>query len=140
MEQHPEHVSVQAVSGKEPVIVNEKPSWGYHLVLDVAGCNPEAIRDPHQIAGFASRLVTAIDMVSYGEPIVKHFGTGDKAGYTLVQLIETSNICAHFVEENDSACIDVFSCKNFDDNVVVDLVTACFGGTVVNRYLLARGV
>lgn len=47
------------------------------------------------------KLVKDIDMVPYGGPQVVHFGSGNKAGYTLVQLIETSNITAHFVEETN---------------------------------------
>ena len=43
------------------------------------------------------------------------FGAYDaKAGYTLTQLIETSNICAHFVDESNSLFLNVHSCKDFD--------------------------
>ena len=52
-------------------------------------------------------------MKAYGSPQVQHFGEGNKAGYTLVQLIETSNITAHFVEETNDIYLDVFSCKPF---------------------------
>jgi S-adenosylmethionine/arginine decarboxylase-like enzyme len=52
-------------------------------------------------------------MVAYGPPRIVMFGTGGKKGYTLVQLIETSNITAHFVEEVDAVYLDVFSCKKF---------------------------
>ena len=45
-------------------------------------------------------LVQAIGMRPYGEPVIEHFATHshDAAGFTLVQLIETSNICAHCAE------------------------------------------
>ena len=52
-------------------------------------------------------------MVGYGPPRVVMFGTGSKKGYTLVQLIETSNITAHFVEEFNDIYLDIFSCKPF---------------------------
>ena len=65
-------------------------------------------------------------MVAYGEPQVVHFGSGNKTGYTLVQLIETSNICCHFVEENNSFYLDVFSCKPFEPQDVLDTVTKYF--------------
>lgn len=88
-------------------------SWGYHLVLDSAKCFPKSIRCKHNIYQFTKDLVKKIDMVPYGEPQIHHFGSGNKAGYTLVQLIETSNITAHFVEETDDMYLDVFSCKYF---------------------------
>lgn len=93
--------------------------WGYHLILDCSGADHDLICNDDNITRFAKQLVTDIDMVPYGEPQVVRFGSGDKQGYTLVQLIETSNICAHFVEENDTFYLDVFSCKPFDPNIVI---------------------
>ena len=101
-------------------------TWGKHMVLDAARCAPLLIRDPHVIANFARTLVKRIDMVPYGEPQVVLFGSGNKKGYTLVQLIETSNITAHFVEENNSMYLDVFSCKDFDPSVVQEAVDEFF--------------
>ena len=57
-------------------------------------------------------------MVAYGPPQIVLFGEGDKRGYTLVQLIETSNIIAHFVEATDDIHLDVFSCKDFNQKTV----------------------
>jgi S-adenosylmethionine/arginine decarboxylase-like enzyme len=79
-------------------------------------------------------------MVPYGDPWVKHFGTGNKAGYTLVQLIETSNITAHFAEEDNSAYIDVFSCKDFKQKDVEEVVQNYFKPEHVHSRLLVRGL
>jgi S-adenosylmethionine/arginine decarboxylase-like enzyme len=100
--------------------------WGYHLIIDASGCDHEAITNAENITAFAKQLVVDIDMVPYGEPQVVNFGSGNKAGYTLVQLIETSNICAHFVNENDTMYLDVFSCKTFNPQTVSDLVEKYF--------------
>jgi S-adenosylmethionine/arginine decarboxylase-like enzyme len=112
--------------------------WGYHLVLDCAGCDHNAITDYDTIYNFTKQLVNDIDMVAYGEPQIVNFGSGNKAGYTLVQLIETSNICAHFVNETDTMYLDVFSCKSYDDQVVIDLVKNYFGATSVRPSYLTR--
>lgn len=93
--------------------------WGYHLMLDCAGADHAAITSGETIAEFARTLVKRINMVAYGEPQVVNFGSGNKAGYTLVQLIETSNICAHFCNDTDTFYLDVFSCKPFDNEVVI---------------------
>jgi S-adenosylmethionine decarboxylase len=77
-------------------------------------------------------------MVPYGEPQIVNFGSGNKAGYTMVQLIETSNICAHFVNENDTMYLDVFSCKPFDEKVVEALVIKYFGAKTIRRAFLKR--
>ena len=113
-------------------------SWGFHLILDCCGCNHDDITDPNVIADFANRLVEGIDMVAYGEPQVVKFGSGNKAGYTLVQLIETSNICAHFVEENDTMYLDIFSCKPFDPQVAIDIATDAFKFKKYNTAYIER--
>ena len=101
-------------------------TWGKHLILDAAGLGGHTSRNPTVIHDFTKTLVKRIDMVAYGHPQIVRFGSGNKQGYTLVQLIETSNICAHFVEENNSMYLDVFSCKDFDPLVVKDTVEEYF--------------
>ena len=76
-------------------------------------------------------------MVAYGSPQIVMFGTGNKKGYTLVQLIETSNICAHFVEESDDMYLDVFSCKPFNPDIVRGLVNETFQpGHISTKFVL----
>jgi S-adenosylmethionine/arginine decarboxylase-like enzyme len=100
--------------------------WGYHLIIDCTRCIPTSIRCKTNITNFAKSLVRKIDMVPFGEPQVHHFGSGNKAGYTLVQLIETSNITAHFCEETDDMYLDVFSCKPFSPSDVEMVVNSHF--------------
>jgi S-adenosylmethionine/arginine decarboxylase-like enzyme len=116
----------------------ENTYWGYHLILDAAGCNHDLITDGNNITAFANALVKAIDMVPFGEPQVINFGSGNKAGYTLVQLIETSNICAHFVNEYDHMYLDVFSCKPFDQQIVVQVAQEYFQFTGIKVGFLER--
>jgi S-adenosylmethionine/arginine decarboxylase-like enzyme len=112
--------------------------WGKHLILDAAGCRPGTIDSAAQIYKFTKDLVKKIDMVAYGEPQIVMFGTGNKKGYTLVQLIETSNITAHFVEETNDMYLDVFSCKEFDPHVVAGLVGTYFYPQHVKTHMLYR--
>jgi S-adenosylmethionine/arginine decarboxylase-like enzyme len=113
-------------------------SWGYHLMLDCSKCLASSIRSSSNISTFAKTLVKRIDMVAYGEPQVVHFGSGDKSGYTLVQLIETSNITAHFCEETNDMYLDVFSCKPFRPEDVESVVNQHFGPTHKNRMFVTR--
>lgn len=112
--------------------------WGQHLVLDMGGGN-ENISRRESIRAFVAELVDAIDMVAYGEPIIEHFATHspEAAGYSLVQLIETSAISAHFSDHNRDVYLDVFSCKPFDRNVVVQVVDKYFAPKSI--YMLSLG-
>jgi S-adenosylmethionine/arginine decarboxylase-like enzyme len=113
-------------------------TWGKHLMIDAARASPPTIRNPAIIHDFNKSLVKRIDMVAYGQPQIVRFGSGNKAGYTLVQLIETSNICAHFVEENNSMYLDVFSCKDFDPLVVKETVEEFFEARNIKMRVLTR--
>lgn len=107
--------------------MNEKTYWGFHLIVDASECDHDKITSYDNIYNFTKQLVSDIGMIAYGEPQIVKFGSGNKAGYTLVQLIETSNICAHFVDETDDIYLDVFSCKQFDANIVLELLKKYFG-------------
>jgi S-adenosylmethionine/arginine decarboxylase-like enzyme len=100
--------------------------WGYHLTVDARDCNPEALRSKKTIAEFSKKLVSDIDMVAYGAPRIVMFGEGNKKGYTLVQLIETSDITAHFVEETNDIYFDVFSCKSFNPKTAMKVINDYF--------------
>jgi S-adenosylmethionine/arginine decarboxylase-like enzyme len=115
-----------------------KKSWGYHLIVDAAHCDTAAIRSKAQIKAFVKDLVPSIDMIAYGEPRIVKFGAGNKKGYTLVQLIETSDITAHFVEETDDAYFDVFSCKSFNPSIAIDIIKKYFKPTKLKTHFIKR--
>ncbi len=102
-------------------------TWGQHLILDLGECNDNITRK-ESIRDFVAELVDRIDMVAYGQPIIEHFATHSQeaAGYSLVQLIETSAITAHFSDYNRDVYLDVFSCKSFDWNAVIQVIDKYF--------------
>jgi S-adenosylmethionine/arginine decarboxylase-like enzyme len=114
--------------------------WGYHLAVNAARCCPRSIRNADHITSFTHALVNRIRMVPFGDPQVVHFGIDNKAGYTLVQLIQTSNICAHFVEETNDIYLDVFSCKDFKEEDVRAVVSDYFKPGRIDARLLIRDV
>lgn len=113
-------------------------SWGYHLMLDCAGGHE--VDDKERMLQFIKELVPAIDMIAFGEPWIERFATHDpsKAGISFCQMIETSNICGHFVESNGDFYIDVFSCKPFNPVVVENLVEKYFDPVSIRASLIER--
>ena len=114
--------------------------WGYHLILDCKGCDKECVTSATQIESFVKELVVKINMKAYGEPIIEHFAAEnpDAAGYSLVQLIETSAITAHFVDANGDIYLDIFSCKQYEPEDVVALLEKYFRPQNVRRLFLHR--
>lgn len=102
--------------------------WGYHLLLDCWKGDIAKITDKENIKNFVSTLVDEIKMKAYGPTFCEHFATHDpeKAGFSMFQMIETSNISGHFVDKNGDFYIDVFSCMEFDQKKVVTVVNNFF--------------
>lgn len=113
-------------------------SWGYHLMLEVAGTNT-ASTNPHEIAKFVAELVTAIDMKAVGDPIITYLEPDpENSGYSVMQLIQTSNITAHFVDSDKTAYFDVFSCKKFEAATVEHVIDKYFTPVSVKSTLIER--
>jgi len=92
--------------------------FGYHLLLDCSNCNRDKISSRENIANYVKTLIEMIDMVAVGEPIIEMLCIGDpKVGYSMMQLISTSNITGHFMELSGEVYLDIFSCKPFDINL-----------------------
>lgn len=111
--------------------------WGYHLLLDCSGC--KNINSKENIYNFIKDLVVRIDMQAHGEPIIEYLLPGDpKQGYSLLQLITTSNISAHFMELDGTAYFDVFSCKEFDIEIAKSVVREYFDPEKIRVNFLTR--
>src|SRR4051794_10549520 len=103
---------------------DDQPVWGHHLLLDLAGCRLATVRSAPELRAFVTELVDAIDMVAFGEPLLAHFAdhVPAAAGWSLVQLIETSSITGHFCDASGDAYLDVFSCKAFAPETAIEVV------------------
>ena len=101
--------------------------WGQELQLDLRKCNPEKIRSKEVIEKFVIELCDLIKMRRYGECVIVNFGDEPRvAGYSMYQLIETSNISAHFANESNNVYLNVFSCKKFNTRVVEEFASQYF--------------
>jgi S-adenosylmethionine decarboxylase len=113
--------------------------WGQHLILDLGGCDRHAIADDATLRAFVGQLVEAIEMSAYGEPLLVRFGESEAiAGYSLVQLIETSAVTGHFVDATGEVYLDIFSCKAFEEEVALSVVERCLQPQTVSMTSLRR--
>ncbi len=103
--------------------------WGIASAIDIYNCDPEKIRNPDEIRRFVVELCDLIQMRRFGETTVVHFGEDERvAGYSMVQLIETSLISAHFANQTNTIYLDVFSCKPYRPEEVKNFSQDFFGG------------
>ena len=103
--------------------------WGIASSIDIYDCNPETIRNADEIKRFVAELCNLIEMKRFGETQVIHFGEDERvAGFSMVQLIETSLISAHFANQTNTVYLDVFSCKPYNPETVRAFAKDFFGG------------
>ena len=101
--------------------------WGLSSCIDLYGCDPALMQNAPAIKEFVARLCERIGMRRYGETHVVHFGDEPRvAGFSMMQLIETSLISAHFADESSAIYLDVFSCAPYEPEAVAEYAKEYF--------------
>ncbi len=111
-------------------------TYGYSSVIDVVNCNAPFTRE--RIEDFLAALCKAINM----EREDLHFWDYDDdpegydaaephlRGISAVQFIKTSSIVIHTLDDFQTVFIDLFSCKDYHEDVVIDVIEDHFAGRV----------
>ena len=123
--------------------------WGKSLHINLCHCEcDEAIfiepetwnieeRARQLLQDFTQELLKEIKMKAYGYPTLQWFGEDKTEGYTWVQLIETSNLILHTTQNNSIYC-DLFSCKDYNPDKVIELCHKYFKPTKLSFDMLIR--
>jgi S-adenosylmethionine/arginine decarboxylase-like enzyme len=118
---------------------NNSKVWGLLTSVDLYSCNSKTIRDAEAIKKYVSELCLLIEMKRFGDTKVVHFGKDEKvAGYSMVQLIETSLISGHFTNSTNNAYIDIFSCKYYNPLAVEEFTKKFFEAKETNMHYILR--
>jgi S-adenosylmethionine/arginine decarboxylase-like enzyme len=115
--------------------------YGKELILDLIDCQPEIICSKEKILEYSDKICNLIKVKKYGKLVIKRFALqSDWAGYSFFQFIEESSISGHFLEKQNLAYINIFSCKNFDDKKVIDFSKKFFKAKKIKNRILIRGL
>lgn len=89
--------------------VKELP-WGVSICVDLYECNSDLISSEVHIREYVQKLCKLMDVKTYGACHVVHLGENLKvSGFSMFQLIETGSISGHFVNQSQTAYINIFS-------------------------------
>ena len=95
--------------------MSDNTPWGWSTTIDLYNCDLDLITNPQIIQEYVDELVELLEMKKYGDCHIVNFGKDPKvSGYSMFQMIETSNISGHFANLSKTAYIDIFSCKYYD--------------------------
>jgi len=113
--------------------------WGISTHIDLYQCDEATVKSKEDISRFVLELCDLIKVKAWGDMQIEHFGDSEEiAGYSVVQLIETSCITGHFVDSNNSAYIDIFSCKAYDVQMAVQFTKDFFQAKKIEYKMLKR--
>lgn len=115
--------------------------FGWLTALDLYGCDDDRLTSAKWIEEYVVSLCDEVLLMKrYGEPFIEWFGLSEPktAGYSVVQLIETSSVVGHFSGDRGSAHIDVFSCKAYDVDAVKAFSTEFFGAERATASVVTR--
>ena len=114
--------------------------YGKELILDLYDCDPKIIRSKKKILEYSDRICKLIKVKKYGKTFVERFGgsSGWGEGYSFFQFIEESSISGHFIENENSAHINIFSCKNFNDKKAAAFTKKFFNAKKIKKKILIR--
>ena len=118
---------------------------GLHLIVDVRGSlAPEKFVRVDDVASLFNSIIAATEMIAIGEAQYFTFDAdiarGFEDGLTAMQCLSTSHLSFHSVIENGGFFFDMFSCKEFDAEAVLDLITCWVGNDAakVNSVAILR--
>lgn len=104
-------------------------SYGLHLTLRVADIRDTAALDDQEvIASFLVSLVHRINMRILAGPLVtREPGAPEKRGCSGVIILYESHAAIHTYPALGAAFVDVFSCRSFSVDTIVDVLNDYFG-------------
>jgi len=120
---------------------NDDTMYGQELIMNLYDCDLATISSGKKIKQFVIELCdNVIHMKRYGQPLIPHFGHENPitSGYSLVQLIETSSVTAHFSEYKRSVYLNIFSCAYYDPKATEKFCKTFFGAKRVESHLIQR--
>jgi len=119
--------------------------YGKELIIDLHNCNPAKFTRK-SIRNYFKEICNLINMerdkLCWWDDL--HTAEEEKetephlVGTSAVQFIKTSNITIHTLDKLGKVFINIFSCKNFKEEIVIQFSCEWFAGRVVNSKVIRR--
>lgn len=108
----------------------------YHLTVDGFDCDTEKLSSMDLVFDVLKELPEKVNMKPWTVPYVVK-GAETNPGYSGFIIIEQSHISIHTFSAENYVAIDLFSCKNFDKDWVLNYLKEKFGFKDAQVHFLA---
>ena len=116
-------------------------AFGFHLMLDCYSCNPKHLDNIDSCYNFLEKLVEITGATKQTQPYVFRTpeGFAGKEGLSgWVPLVE-SGISIHTLTLSHFVSLDVYSCKEFSRQDIMEFTRQFFEPTEIEQHFLLRG-
>jgi hypothetical protein len=117
------HESAKKIQDKK-LDFDRKDAWGYLESINLFDCSPEKVRSKEAIEKYIKELSKIIDCHLYGPPTIAKIGKEKRLyGWSFTQLVTTSSITGHFIEDNNSIYFDTIVSTLTSFSVIISIQT-----------------
>lgn len=88
----------------------------------------KVMSDPEEAKKMLKELVGLLKMRALAEPQAVYSDVLGNEGLTGIILLDTSHIAFHIWDTTQLLMMDVYSCKNFDNQFILNFIETKFGG------------
>ncbi|MFZ5424746.1 MAG: adenosylmethionine decarboxylase [Patescibacteria group bacterium] len=120
--------------------------FGEHLIFDAYGCNPDRLGNMELCFDVLNKLAEMAEMRKFHEPYVlkaegnETLGGKDPGGFSGILMVHESHISIHTFEKRGFVTIDLYSCKKFPSEGIVEYLRAIFEPEDVSVIKMDRGL
>jgi S-adenosylmethionine decarboxylase len=113
--------------------------FGKELLIDLHGCNAGLFNEK-DIDQYLAKLCELIDMERVGSPNCWYYDGEHEylKGISVMQFIKTSSIVIHACDKPATLYVDIFSCKDFEEQDALEFTERYFGGESVHCEVVDR--
>ncbi len=104
------------------------------LIVDLYGCDSVILDSEEKVRNISKQIIERV-----GATIVEEcFKKFEPIGITYFAIISTSHFSVHTWPENGYAAVDLFSCSEFDEEYICELLKTFFKASEVKSSLVVR--
>lgn len=110
---------------------------GTHLLMDLRCFDREFMDSEEKVVGVVDKMVDLVGMRKLCEPIWFK-GAEWLKGISAIVVIETSHIAMHTFSDRNKISFDLYSCKDYDTEKIVDYIIKNIKCEIINKHVIGR--
>lgn len=116
-------------------------NFGVHLTIDIENCNREKLIDNKFIYRLLSDLPSKLNMQKITLPYTMEWKDkfSNIPGITGFVVIAESHCSIHTFPEQDYVFMDIFSCRHFETEKIIEFLKKEFGSDKATINIIERG-